>query len=260
MYCRCPAQWEFRYVKGLVIPPGIALLQGTGIHRGAETNFRQKIESHKDLPVKEIVDAAVAGFDAETAGGYSLTEEETSIGAAKVLGEAKDKLAQMAEVHAEEQAPDYQPTAVEHRQTIVFPSASRDLVTVTDLRDDQRRVTDFKTAARKKPEASIHGDLQLTIYAAAYQLDTGAPPSEVRQDVITKTKSPQRQLLRSQRGPADFRTLVNRVNAVLAAIQTGIFPPCPPGSWQCSPKWCGYFSQCPFVNSERQAAAEANGE
>jgi hypothetical protein len=260
MYARCPAQYEFRYVNGLVIPPGIALLQGTGLHRGAETNFRQKIESHKDLPAKDIIDASVAAFDAEQVGGYVLTDEEASVGPAIVLGEARDKLAQIAAVHAKEQAPDYQPVAVEHRQLIVFPSASHDLLTVTDLRDDKNRVTDFKTAARKKPIDSIHSDLQLTIYAAAYKIETGDLPNEVRQDVVTKTKEPQRQLLVSHRTTADFQALLNRVNAILSAINLGSFPPCSPGSWNCSPRWCGFFTQCPYVNSERLAAAQQNGE
>jgi len=256
MYCRCPAQWEFRYVKGEIVPPGIALLQGTGYHRGAETNFRQKIDSHLDLPANQIVDAAVAAFDAETAGGYTLSEDEATIGPAKVLGEARDKVAQIAAVHASEQAPDYQPVAVEHRQLIVFPNATHDLLTVTDLRDDVGRVTDFKTAGKKKPEASIHCDLQLTIYAAAFKIETGEMPSEVRQDVITKAKQPARQLLRSERTVADFQALLHRVNAILAAIQSGNFPPCSPGGWQCSSRFCGYFrSLCPYVNSEREAAA-----
>jgi hypothetical protein len=261
MYCRCPAQWEFRYAKGLIIPPGIALLQGTGFHRGAEGNLKQKIESHKDLPVKEIVDMAVSAFDIEMSGGYKLTDGEASVGAKKVLGEARDKLAEMAEIHATDQAPDYQPVAVEHKQLIVFPSASHDLLTVTDLRDTKKRVTDFKTAAKKKPVASIHSDLQLTIYAAAYKIDIGEMPSEVRQDIVTKTKSPARQLLQSERTVADFQALVYRVNSILSAIQAGIFPPCSPGSWNCGPKWCGYFrNECLYVNSERLAAAESNGE
>jgi hypothetical protein len=257
MYARCPAQWEFRYAKEMRIPPGIALLIGTGYDRGAEANCRQKIESRVDLPARDIVDASVAAFEAETAGGYLLTNEEANVGPAKVLGEAKDKLVQLAELHAAEVAPDYQPVAVQHRQLIVFPSASHDLLTVTDLRDDQRRVTDFKTAAKSKPAGSIHFDLQLTIYAAAYTIDMGEMPSEVRQDVAVKTKTPKRQVLRSQRTVADFQALVHRVNAILSSIRAGSFPPCSPGSWNCSPKWCGYWDMCPYVNSERRCAAES---
>jgi len=261
MYARCAAQYEFRYIEGLRIPPGIALLQGTGYHRGVETNFRQKMESHEDLPATDIIDASVAAFDAEQAGGYSLTDEEASVGAKNVLGRARDKLVEVATLHAEQQAPDYQPVAVEHVQRIEFPLASHDLLTITDLRDDAGRVTDFKTAARKKPEASIHSDLQLTIYAAAYRIDTGELPKEVRQDVVTKTKTPARQILRSRRDEADFWALLQRINTILGAIQAGSFPPCSPDSWVCSPRYCGYFvgGPCPYVNSERLAAAQQKG-
>jgi hypothetical protein len=260
MFWRCGEQYRRRYVEGERLPPGIAIMLGGGVHKGAEHNFRQKIESRRDLPANEIVDAAVAGFEADFAGGFSLTDDEADRGIKAVLGEAKDKLVQLALCHAVEQAPDYQPVAVEHATRIVFPAATHDLLAITDLRDDVRRVTDFKTAARKMPEDAVHTSVQLTIYAAAFQVDTGSPPQEVRLDVVTKTKTPQRQLLRSERTRADMQALLNRVNVTLATINAGNFPPASPGSWVCSPKWCGYWATCPFVNSERQAAASNNGE
>lgn len=258
MFWRCPEQYRRRYLEKEVIPPGIALMQGTGLHRAAETNFRQKIETHTDLPAKQIVEIAAAAFVDAQAGGYVLTDDECSVGAEKSLGQAKDKLVQMVELHAAEQAPDYQPVSVEHSTRIIFPNATHDLLAITDLRDDRRRVTDFKTAAKKKPEGEVHSSMQLTIYAAAFQLDTGEPPSEVRLDVVTKTKQPARQVLRSERTRADFVALVNRVNVTLAAINAGHFPPASPGHWCCSPKWCGYWSTCPYVNHERRDAAEGN--
>ena len=260
MYWRCPEQYRRRYMEKEVIPPGIAMLQGTGVHRAAEANFTQKIESRIDLPAKEIIEIGAAAFDAEQAGGYALTEDEMSIGAAKVLGDAKDKLVQMVAVHAMEQAPDYQPVAVEHKTRIVFPNATHDLLAITDLRDDRRRVTDFKTAARKKSEGEVHSSIQLTIYAAAYRIDTGEPCEEVRFDVLTKTKVPQRQVLRSSRTVADFQALINRVNVTLGAINAGSFPPASPGSWCCSPRWCGYWATCPYVNHERRDAASEGSE
>ncbi len=106
MYWRCPEQYRRRYIEHEVVPPGISALTGRAIHRGAETNFRQKIESHADLPAKDIVEAAVAGFDVDVLGGYMLSADEASRGVAIVLGEAKDQTAQLADVHAREQAPD----------------------------------------------------------------------------------------------------------------------------------------------------------
>jgi len=251
MYWRCPESYRRRYVEGEVIPPAIALLQGRAFHKGAEFNFRQKIDTHEDLPAGEIVDAAAAAFEADLAGGYELNEEEAFHGAKKVLGQAKDQVVGLAFAHGVMQAPDYQPVAVEHRSTILFPSATHDLVAITDLRDDKRRVVDFKTAARKMPADAADKSTQLSIYAAAYQVETGSPPREVRLDVVTKTKDPARQVLRSHRSEAAFQVLINRVNATLAAINKGSFPPASPDAWCCSLKWCGYARTCPYFNSER---------
>lgn len=255
MYWRCPEQYRRRYMEKEILPPGIALLTGGAIHSGAEVNFRQKIESHQDLAEADIVGASVAAFETATTGGYALSDEELLRGATVVLGEAKDQTAKLAEVHAQQQAPDYQPVAVEQSTRILLPNASRDLLAITDLRDDQRRVVDIKTAGRKKPQSEVDGSIQLTIYAAAYQIDCGEPPSEVRLDTLIKTKKPGRQVLSSIRDRTDFQVLINRINATLAAIEAGNFPPCSPDAWQCSSRWCGYARTCPYINSERFEAA-----
>lgn len=255
MYWRCPEQYRRVHILHERLQPGVAAMTGTGVHRGAEVNFTQKIDSHRDLPPSDIVDAAVAAFEKEAAGGYSLSKDEESIGADKVLGEAKDKLVKIAHLHATEQAPEYQPTEVEHFTRIVFPDATHDLVAITDLRDDRQRVVDFKTAARKMPAGAADESLQLTIYAAAYRVERGDMPAEVRLDLVTKASKPARQVLTSKRNATDLRVMVNRVNVTLAAINHGDFPPASPGHWCCSPKWCGFFSSCPYVNSERLALA-----
>jgi hypothetical protein len=246
MFWKCPEQYRRRYIEGERIPPGVALLVGGAFHRGAEHNFRQKIESHEDLPEKDIVEAAVAAFEAAQAGGCMFSDDEASRGAKLVLGDAKDLTAKIAGVHAELQAPDYQPVVVEHTTRIVFPDLTHDLLGVTDLRDDQRRVIDFKTAGRKMNANAAHISTQLTIYAAAHQIETGDPPSEVRFDVVTKTKTPARQVLASDRTVEDFEVLANRVNETVKAIKTGIFPPASPDHWVCDPKWCGYARTCKF--------------
>lgn len=257
-HSRCPAAYERRYICGEIIPPGIALLKGSGFHRGAETNMRQKVESHRDLSAKDIVAAAVAAFDLQTNAGFVLSDDEASRGAPVVLGEAKDSLAVMAECHAKEQAPDYQPVLVEETVRIALPGP-RDLLGIIDLADDRNRVVDFKTAGRKKSQSDADDSVQLSVYAAAFQGRTGKPPAEVRLDCVVQTKTKTtRDVVVSQRTEADFVALANRINATSAAIQSGIFPPTTPGAWWCGPRFCGYFSTCPFVNSERQALAERN--
>lgn len=252
MFWRCPEQYRRRYMEQERIPPGIAMMTGSAVHKGIETNFKRKIETHEDLPANQIVESSVAAWNDGLKGGYALSEEEEGFGRQHVLAEAIDQIAKLATLHATNQAPEYQPTEVERTTRIVFPDAPVDLLAITDLRDDQRRVTDFKTAARSKPAAEVHTSVQLTIYAAAYWVDHGIPPSAVHLDTLVKTKTPKRQLLTSTRDVSHIAVLVRRINATLAAIRSGAFTPCPPDAWQCSDRWCGYFRTCPYVNSDAQ--------
>lgn len=248
--CRCGEQWRRRYIEGHVIPPGIAMLRGTGVHRGCEVNFRQKIETHEDLPRKQIVEAAVAGFEAELAKGLSLNDDEDSRGKDIVVGEAKDTVATLAEVAADELCPKYQPVLVEKRVRIELPG-SRDIVGVIDMADDQKRVVDVKTSGKSKRQDEADGSVQLTTYAAMHKLETGDWPVELRLETLVSTKTPKLQTLGTVRGDADIAALAARIDAATAAIDRGVFTPAPPGAWWCSQKWCGYFRTCKFVNPGR---------
>lgn len=253
MHAKCPEQWRRRYLEHDRIPPGMAMHIGSGVHKGAEANFRQKIDSHADLSSDDIVDAAVAGFEARIAGdGCSLSADDASRGQKVVVAEAKDVTAKLAKVHAEKQAPDYQPIEVEHTTRIVFPNASHDLLAITDLRVEGDRVVDIKTAGKKKSQADADDSTQLTTYAAAYQVDHGRPCKELLLDTLVKTKTPGRQVLTTHRTEADFRVLLARINAMLASIKTGVFIAAAPGAWWCSSKWCGYSRTCKFFNPERK--------
>jgi hypothetical protein len=249
MLCRCGESYRRRYIEGEIIPPGIAMLKGTGLHRAAETNMRQKIDSHVDLPARDIVAAAVAAFEDQAHGGLTLTDEEVGRGTANVIGEAKDDVAELADVHARQQAPDYQPVMVEQQVRILLPNSPRDLLGIIDLADDKERVTDFKTSGRSKSQSEADTSVQLTIYAAGYHALLGRPPAEVRLDTAVQTKTgTRRQVLASSRDSGDFQALANRINAFNYAVQAGSFPPASPGAWNCSQKWCGFWHTCPYVN------------
>jgi hypothetical protein len=56
MFLRCPAQWEFRYVQKLKIPPSGALILGSAWHETIEQNYVQKIVSDEDLPLECMTD------------------------------------------------------------------------------------------------------------------------------------------------------------------------------------------------------------
>ena len=58
MFLRCPHQFERRYLRGEIIPPGIAARRGSATHKAAQINHEQKLHSQEDLPVGDLQDAA----------------------------------------------------------------------------------------------------------------------------------------------------------------------------------------------------------
>jgi hypothetical protein len=155
------------------------------VHRGAEFNGRQKLRSHQDLLPEEVAYVAAAEYDLAQPSGYVLTREEESRAAA-ALGQGKDHAVASAKVCAIETAPNYRPVAVEHPTLIVLPNPSSDLLAITDLRDDNDRLVDFKTSSKFLPSGQAASSLQLSIYAAAFAHDSGRLPREVRLEVLTR--------------------------------------------------------------------------
>lgn len=255
--CKCGVAYERRYIRGEKIPPGIAAMKGQGMHGGAKTNMRQKIESHRDMPVKQIVEAAVTAFEDQVRGEYMLTREEQSRGPKLVLADAKDDVSFMAAMHAATQAPDYQPVLVEQKVRIELPQAPRDLLGIIDLADTKDRVIDFKTSGRRKNQAEADSSVQLTTYAVAFNALTGRNPSAVVLDTIVQTKTNTgRQALTSTRNSADYDALANRINAVQRMVDAGAFLPAMPGAWWCFERFCGFHATCKFVNHKRKSTTD----
>ena len=58
MFLRCPHQFERRYLRGEIIPPGIAARRGSATHKAAQINHEQKLHTQEDLPLGDLQDAA----------------------------------------------------------------------------------------------------------------------------------------------------------------------------------------------------------
>jgi hypothetical protein len=261
-YLTCGEAYRRRYILGEKIPPGVALIRGRSVHKAAEINYRQKLETREDLPVEQIVDSAAAEFEATVEGeGVLFNFEEERIGAGKVIGAAKDDTTSCARVFAERVSPAVQPLIVEEMVRIDLPDRDFDLIGKIDTVDELEYVRDLKTSGRRKAQADVDTSDQLTWYSAAYRKLTGRTPKGVVLDVLLCQKTPSVQRLVSHRTTRDIDVFLARLNAFVAGVSGGIFLPATPGHWKCSPKWCGYWHTCPYVNTERrEAAAMARGD
>lgn len=252
---KCGLRFQFQYLDKLSAPPTIDMARGTGVHRAIETNFVQKIATHRDLPTADLQDIAAESFSAEVAGGISLPKEMA--GSEKSLkADAKDMVVSLAGFFGTNVAHEYQPTHVEHEFRIVLPGP-RDFIGIIDVATDQDVVSDMKTSGKSKSQADADNSLQLTAYYVGFHNETGRLPSEIVLDtLVSSSKGPKRNRLVTDRGEADVNALAFRIQTANKVIDSGMFLPAPVGAWWCGPKWCPFFNQCPAVNSERRAAAE----
>jgi len=261
MYCRCPAQYAFRYAEGLIVPPGIAAHVGSGVHAGAEHAMRYKSQHYKNASPDDVRDAAVAGFDTRLADDDALlTPDQEERGRENVVAESRDTVAALSHFWACAVQPEYQPESsetVERQFRVPLNQLGIDLLGFIDLEDDQHRVVDWKTGQRMR-QADADTSLQLTCYAFAYHYRVGHPPSAVRFDCVRPSSHDPttRVVYESKRDMADYQPFLDRVAVVVRSIRSGLFPPCNPDTWCCCPTWCGYWSRCPYVNPERAAKAQ----
>lgn len=245
MYLRCGEQYRRRYIEKEVLPPGIALIKGTAVHKSSEVNFRQKIDSHKDIKKSDALDIAASAFDGTVENeGVMLSEEERNQGKEIILGVAKDSTIRMTELMIERVAPKYQPVAVEEELKIPLESSPMDLNARLDLRTIQEDVVDLKTSSKTWTQDQADRSTQMTFYSMSYRSIVGKDPKKLIIENIVDKKKPDVVAIETSRTMDHYRLLIARANRVIDGIQKGVFTPVHEGSFWCSKRMCGFWSSC----------------
>jgi hypothetical protein len=117
---------------------------------------------------------------------------------------------------------------------------------------DAPNVHDTKTSSKAWNQARADSDLQFTIYNEAVAAHYGQRPRRCVVDVLTKGKVAAYKPISTTRTLADWTVLRHRIQVMVDMVKAGIFPPAEPGSWVCSPKWCGYWHTCKHVPAYRK--------
>lgn len=252
----CGEAYRRQYIDREPDLAGTAALRGSGVHGAAQVNHRQKKTSGVDLPKKDLVDAAVASFEERKAkDGFRLTPDEQSIGVRATMARTIQTVTTLTGLYADKVAPDIHPDLIEEKIVVELPNTNISLGGTLDLTTTERRLKDFKTANRSKSQKDADESAQLTLYEFLYEKKTGHRASGIDLEVLVDLKTPKHQRISTTRGPKDRQVLFSRINVMLRAREAGIFAPAQVGAWNCSEKWCSYWSTCPYVNSERAAAS-----
>lgn len=244
-----------RYIEHEIIPPGVALIVGTGTHRSVERNLSHKIETGELLPIEAIKDHARDGVNQAWEGGVRLDPEELQRGMKAIKGEAVDKAVRLAVLHGGNLAPVLVPTHVERPWSLELPGYPVDLAGRIDIQEGTASVRDTKTTAKTPSADAADRSLQLKAYALAVKTIDGAAPESVMLDYLIDTKVPKTVTVPAKVTVDDYQVLLARVETLCLAMERGVFIPVEPTHWCCDPKWCGYYSTCRYVRQPKQFAA-----
>ena len=167
MFLRCPRQYEYRYIQGIKRPPSGAMVQGRVWHETLERNYRQKVDSNKDLPLSEMQESYADRLD------ETLASEEIEFEPTENPAKLKDVGSAIVAAHHKSIAPIVHPMAVEQRFTVDFgPAVPFDFVGVWDLieRDGtivvETSLSEFLRApafSRLKPKTAINSCLAWSV-------------------------------------------------------------------------------------------------
>ena len=250
-YTRCGEVYRRRYIEGEIIPPGLPARIGSGVHKGAEVNFKAKMQTGRDEPLSVVQDAAADSYVKELGKGVFFAPDEVP-GAKLAMAAGKDTVVSLAKLFHTELAPQIQPMLVEEKVIIDLPGVDLPVVTILDCYTQTKALRDLKTAGKKWGDDKAHSSNQPTAYREAIKTVTGEYPESIYFDVLVSTKTPSLQTLSTVRTEDDLAILSRKFAFMVAGINAGIFPPAEPGSWMCSPKWCGFWFTCPYIPAHRK--------
>lgn len=236
-FLRCGKLWEFRYVQGLKIPPRAYHTVGRAVDRAITLNLTQKIQSGADLKESEVLDLCSTDFDKESVETEWMDDKP---------GEQKDLAVACVRAHHREIAPKIHPATVQEK-FVLETDAGYNLGGTIDIVEVDDTVRDSKTSKSKYSDDAVYRALQPALYDFAFEALRGRPAKAFAYDVMikpTKTLDARTQIVAAKVTPEDREWLFDTIHNVDRAMRAGVALPAPEGSWQCSPKWCGFWSKC----------------
>lgn len=256
MFRRCPRQWQQRYLKGRKEPPGEALVIGNFFHETLNWNYGQKIVSHEDRPLSEVIeflqDAAVPRV-VDAAGGVGEIRWDTS-DPDKGLDAARSDSQRITTAYHSQILPRMQPVATEQRLEWHIDGMPVPLIGFLDT-ITAHSVVDTKTGKQAVSKLKPSWQLQADIYSSwcglpieYHTINRAASPK-----IVTPLES---EALLVQTTQAEARNLLNVMIEMTKQIEW-MYETYGDGEWPANGRYadwtqnispcgyCGYKKDCP---------------
>ena len=235
---------------------------GKGVHVAAEHDNKAKKDKGVGIHEKEARDISVSAYDEAFKKDDDGKEPEVTE-SKDDIGRGRDLAASGGGAFIQLVSPRItSPLAIELPVLASYEAETGpvEVAGVIDLavpKGGEAFIEDLKTGKRKKSADYAHGKGQLTSHGILYKAATGvAPVGYAISDLHHGKKGWSYQRLETTRTEEDFASWWKRMLAVNAAVLAGSFPPAAEGSWQCSPNFCEFFGECPYVASRRRYLKE----
>jgi len=246
-YLKCPRQFEFRVVKGIIMPPSIAMAEGKAIHRGLEVGHREALKTD-NVPLDMMLDAHADAWKNVRSDIDWNAENEDDANEDQVLSRGRALLSLYQRDHLPVLKAVVDPIGpfIERRFWVTIGEMRVPMLGYIDLLAEDHApkstlvgpvIVDHKVVSRAKSADDAQNDMQLTIYSLVTKV------TQVAFNCLTKTKTPAVKMISASRGAHDWRWAQFVIERVAESIARGSFPP---GSreWWCSKKWCGFWDLC----------------
>lgn len=259
---KCPRQYEFRYVQGLTKPANKSLALGSVTHEAFETYYNDVLENNERFTGSQLAELTLDSIIPDW-----IEDNETSLTTTDV-NDINRVVPDIVENYADKVGTHITPVSTE--QEVLFTlecgvpmKAYIDLVRVRG--EDGRGIVDYKTSSKSWTLSRLQNSLQFMLYSYA----TGIPDVQIQNIVVpTKGKKVSFDNTFSIYDPANttgsysydvgvnFHVFGNTfeasqktyleslVESCARLITSGIFTPCGPDNWWCTPAWCDYWPIC----------------
>lgn len=253
MFVRCQAQYYYRYLEGLKVPPSGPLHFGITFDTGLTTNYEQKIESDKDMSKDDVTDAYLEAFDA---GKDNVEWQPTE----DPIMDFREKGIKLVQQHMTQYAPWIHPHTVQDKILIDLPKMGMQIMTVSDLTTRDGGIFDYKTTGKSPDKAkdalgnptgrfkmSYAHILQASLYNKTYLAKHGRDPLFHRNMYHVRTKIPKIVEVDVVVSPEQEKFALAQLHRIKQAIEnakeTKLWIP-NRGHMMCSKKMCGYWDIC----------------
>jgi hypothetical protein len=263
MASKCGHQVYLRYIKNIIIPPGVAARKGSSVHAGIEHDYKHKVEKGEYAPIDELLDVTNEKFRTLVKEEGVWLNKDDQADKENILNTAlTESIASTGSYHINVAILDDKVALIEEQLTADI-GIGTDISGKPDVVVDGK-LRDIKTAGKRWPKGREEEEIQPVIYRMLIR-ENGYGDVGAEFCVLTNMKNGPKDIepiwdnerkvcidkREANTTPEYEQSVIERVRTVHQQFEAGIFPPAYPGSWWCSAAWCGYFSICKYAKGRK---------